>query len=147
MTGYQRYSLLAIELGHSGDISESDAVLWQLDKGTPYVPSALLYGDRLYFVEAMKSVLSCYDAKTGKPYFERVRLEGLKQMYSSPVGAAGRIYTTDRAGTTIVIAKSDTFEVLATNTLDDSGFDASPVVVGNELYLKGDTYLYCIAEK
>ena len=36
-------------------------------------------------------------------------------------------------------------ETVATNTLDD-GFDASPVVIGDELYLKGNKYLYCIAQ-
>jgi len=35
--------------------------------------------------------------------------------------------------------------VLAVNTLDD-GFDASPVIVGDALLLKGNNFLYCIAE-
>jgi len=35
--------------------------------------------------------------------------------------------------------------VLATNTPDDR-FDASPAIVGDELFLKGKTYLYCIAK-
>jgi len=35
---------------------------------------------------------------------------------------------------------------LAVNTLDD-GFSASPAVVENELYLRGEKNLYCIAEK
>jgi hypothetical protein len=36
--------------------------------------------------------------------------------------------------------------VLAVNELED-GFDASPVVVGDELLLKGNNFLYCIAAK
>ena len=67
-------------------------------------------------------------------------------MYASPVGAAGRIYIADRDGTTTVIKQSDTLEVLAVNTLDD-GFDASPIIIGDELYLKGRTHLYCIAKR
>jgi hypothetical protein len=55
------------------------------------------------------------------------------------------VYATDRSGTTVVIKHSDEFSVVATNTLDD-GFDASPVVIGDEMYLRGDTYLYCIAK-
>jgi hypothetical protein len=35
--------------------------------------------------------------------------------------------------------------VLASNTLDD-GFDASAALVDNELYLRGNRYLYSIAE-
>jgi hypothetical protein len=35
--------------------------------------------------------------------------------------------------------------VLASNTLDD-GFDASPAIVGDEIYMRGYRYLYAIAE-
>ena len=45
----------------------------------------------------------------------------------------------------MVLKNADTLEVLATNTLDD-GFDASPCVIGDNLYLKGRKNLYCIAE-
>ena len=38
------------------------------------------------------------------------------------------------------------YEVLATNTLDD-GFDASPALVDNELYLRGAKFLYSIGTK
>jgi hypothetical protein len=36
--------------------------------------------------------------------------------------------------------------VLATNSLDD-GFDASPAIAGDELYLRGQKHLYCIARE
>lgn len=29
---------------------------------------------------------------------------------------------------------------------EDDGFDASPAIVGNEIYLRGYTYVYAIAE-
>ena len=105
----------------------------------------MLYGNRIYVTSGLKAVLSCYDAETGRPYFVGEKLDGLKQIYASPIGAGGRIYIADRNGTTIVVKNSDTFEVLATNVLDD-GFDASPIVIGDALYLKGNTYLYCIAK-
>lgn len=143
--GYRGYALLAIELGRTGDLSDSDAIAWQLDKNTPYVASPLLYGDRIYFLDTLKPSLSCYEAQTGKPVYVGQRLEGMKQIYASPMAVDGRIYFAGRKGSMIVIKHSDTFEVLAANSLDDEGFDASPVVVGDELYLKGDTYLYCIA--
>ena len=38
-----------------------------------------------------------------------------------------------------------TYEVLATNTLDDD-FDASPALAGDDMYLRGNKYLYAIAE-
>lgn len=66
-------------------------------------------------------------------------------MFASPVSARGRIYFPERQGTTLVIKSGPAFEVLATNTLDD-GFDASPALVDNEIYLRGNKYLYAIAE-
>jgi hypothetical protein len=60
------------------------------------------------------------------------------------VGAAGRVYLTGRDGTTLVIRHGPTFEVLATNHLDD-GFDASPALVDREIYMRGYKYLYSIA--
>ena len=46
----------------------------------------------------------------------------------------------------MVLKHGTTFEVLAQNKLDD-GFNASPALVDNELYLRGQKSLYCIAEK
>jgi hypothetical protein len=68
----------------------------------------------------------------------------VSNIFSSPVAARGRIYFTGREGTTLVVRSGPTFEVLAKNTLDD-GFDASPALVGNEIYLRGYKYLYAIA--
>jgi len=50
-----------------------------------------------------------------------------------------------RNGVTQVLKKSEKFELLATNTLDEK-FDSSPAIVGKEIFLKGKKYLYCIAE-
>ena len=146
MTGDRKAKLLAIELGRKGDLEGTDAIAWELDKGAPFVSSPMLYGERLYFTENMRPFLSCYDARTGAPIYERQRLTGLKPpLYGSPVGAAGRVYIADRKGTTIVVKDSDMFEILATNTLEET-FNASPVVVGDALYLKGDSHIYCIAK-
>jgi outer membrane protein assembly factor BamB len=59
------------------------------------------------------------------------------------VAAAGRVYLVDRTGTALVLKQGDTFEVLAKNKLDDH-FDASPAVVGKQLFLRGEKSLYCI---
>jgi hypothetical protein len=50
-----------------------------------------------------------------------------------------------REGTTAVLQSGPLFKVLATNTLAD-GFDASPVAVDGELYLRGQRFLYRISE-
>ena len=62
------------------------------------------------------------------------------------VGAADRVYITDRSGTTLVISHESRPRVLARNHLDDS-FSASAALVGQELFLRGQRSLYCIAEE
>jgi len=39
-----------------------------------------------------------------------------------------------------------TLEILATNYLDDT-IDATPVLVGREIIIRGEKQLYCIAEQ
>ncbi len=146
ISGFRGASLLAIKLGKTGDLTDTDAIAWKHAKATPYVPSPLLYGDKIYFYSGNNAILSCLNAKTGEALFTEQRLEGLSGIYASPVGASGRIYLAGRNGTSVVLKQSDKFETLATNKLDEK-FDASPAIVGNELFLRGHDYLYCIAEK
>lgn len=142
---YDGSAMMAIRLdGARGDITDSDAVLWTLERYAPYVPSPLLYGSRLYFINAMHPYLSCVDAKTGKFIWESQRLPDVRMIFASPVGAAGRLYVTSRNGITLVIKNNDPFEILATNPLSDS-FSASPILAGQALYLRGERFLYCIA--
>ena len=144
MVGYPGKSLQAIPLDSTGDLTGTDKLAWSRDRGTPYIPSPLLYDDRLYFTRSNSAILSCLNAATGKAVIENKRLPKLRTIYGSPVGAADRIYIVDRAGTTLVVKHGAELEVLATNKLDDS-IDASPAIVGKELFLRGEKSLYCIA--
>ena len=144
-SGFRGNALLAINLDDAkGDITDSDAIVWKLDKDTPYAPSPLLYDDIIYFLKTNTAILSSFNAKTGVENYRQQRLDDMGTVYSSPVGASGRVYITDRDGNTTVIRHGSKFEVLAKNSLDD-GFDASMAVVDNEIYLRGHSSLYCIA--
>ncbi|MFN3653069.1 MAG: PQQ-binding-like beta-propeller repeat protein [Armatimonadota bacterium] len=146
MSGFRGNALLAIRLGREGDLTGTDAIVWSHNKSTPYVPSPLLYHDRLYFLSNNAGILSCFDAKTGKPLIDAERIPELIGVYASPLGADGRVYLLGRNGAAVVIKDGEKLEVLARNKLDDR-FDASPVAVGKELFLRGHQSLYCIAEK
>jgi outer membrane protein assembly factor BamB len=145
-SGFRGNALLAIKLGREGDLTGTDAIAWSHNRNTPYVPSPLLYNDRIYFFSSNTGILSCFDAKTGQPLISAERVEGLQGVYASPVGAAGRVYLVGRNGTSVVLKQSDKLEVLATNTLDDK-IDASPAVAGKDLFLRGREHLYCISAK
>lgn len=143
MSGYRGSALLALPLSATGDITGGEEIVWSREGGTPYVPSPLLYGERLYFTQGNTGSLTCLDARTGAVVFGPVRLPGISNQYGSPVGAAGRIYIASRDGTAVVFSHADEFEVLAMNQLDEE-FDASPVAVGRQLLLRGERHLYCI---
>jgi outer membrane protein assembly factor BamB len=146
ISGFRGAALLAIKLGRTGDLTDSDAITWKHAKATPYVPSPLLNGERLYFYSGNNGVLSAFNAKTGKPLFESERIDGLLGgVYASPVSANGHVYLVGRDGKTVVIKDGDKVEPIATNKLDDK-FDASAAIVGKEIFLRGHQYLYCIAE-
>jgi outer membrane protein assembly factor BamB len=145
-SGYSGNKLFAIRLGKTGDLTGSDAIVWKLDRDTPYVPSPLLSGNRLYFFKSNNGILSCLDIATGKPHFSAQRIEALSSVYASPVAAAGRVYLVGRDGTTVVIKDADQLEILATNKLHDPT-DASPAIVGKQLFLRSRHNLYCVEEK
>jgi outer membrane protein assembly factor BamB len=146
MSGFRGSAVQAIRLGGKGDLTGSDSIAWSFDKGTPYVPSPLLHGDELYFLGGNNALLSIFDARTGTRHVEAERLTGLMGVYASPVAAAGRIYLTGRDGGSVVLKAGKAVEVLATNKLEDR-FDASPALVGKELFLRGHQHLYCISEE
>ena len=130
----------------TGDITGTDTIVWEIDRNTPYVPSPLLYGDKLYFLSNNNGILSCYQAQDGKPNYVAQKLDGTRGFYASPTGAGDKVYLASQNGVTLVVKHSDTYEVLASNKLDDK-FDASPVVIGDELFLKGHEYIYCITQE
>jgi outer membrane protein assembly factor BamB len=145
MSGFQGSRLRAIRLADAtGDVTGGNAIAWTLDRDTPYVPSPLLYEGFLYVLKSNSGILSVFDAKTGRAHYQLQRLPGIPEVYSSPVAAQDRVYVTGRDGTTLVIRHGASFEVLATNTLDD-GFDASAALVDDHIYLRGYRNLYDIA--
>jgi outer membrane protein assembly factor BamB len=144
-SGFQGNNLKAIRLATAkGDITGTDSIVWTLDRDTPYVPSPLLYDGILYLLKTNSGILSAFDAATGKPHYQLQRLEGLPEVFASPVGAGGRVYLAGRDGITLVLRNAKTYEVLASNKLDD-GFDASPALVDDAIYMRGYRNLYCIA--
>jgi len=146
-SSYDRQAMFGIRLdGAKGDITGTRNVAWKLTRLTPYVASPLLYGETLYFVRHNQNILSRMEPVTGNFRGEPLRLEGIRDfIFASPVGAAGRIYVTARDGVTVVLSHDKTNAQLATNHLEDV-FSASAALAGKELYLRGEKYLYCIAE-
>jgi outer membrane protein assembly factor BamB len=145
ISGFRGYAAYAIPLGSTGDLTDTEQPAWRLDEGTPYVSSAALVGDRLFFTKDRSGIMSCVNARSGEVIIDQKRLPGLDDLYASPVAAAGRVYFTARNGNTVVVdAAADELRILAENHLDDT-IDASPAIVGSEMFIRGEKNLYCLA--
>lgn len=146
-SSYDTRNLLAIRLeGAKGDITGTNQVVWSSRRGCPYVPSPLLYGSSLYTLQHYQGIISRLDVKNGAFQGGPFRLDAIEDVYASPVGAGGRVYVTSRDGVTQVMSHGDeTPKMLAANRLHDH-ISASAAIAGRELFLRGERYLYCIAE-
>jgi outer membrane protein assembly factor BamB len=145
MSGFRGFSIQAIRLDAKGDVTDSPAIAWNVRRSAPYVPSPVLSGDRLYMIKSNDAFLSCLNALTGEVIYQDQRLEGLRGLYASPLAAGGLVYLVGREGATMVIRDAAKFEIVSNNQLSDR-FDASPVILGRELFLRGHQHLYCISE-
>ena len=143
MSGYQNPNLMAIRLGREGDLTGTDAIVWSQTKGNSYTPSPVLYDNKLY-VLTDNGMVSCYNARTGEPYYHQTRLPKSYSFKSSPVGANGKLYLASENEDVIVLRMGEKFEVLATNTMTDEMFIATPAIMGGEIFLRGRNTLYCI---
>ena len=141
-SSYDTRALLAIRLdGAKGDITGTSQVLWTRQRGTPYVPSPLLYGDSLYTLQHYQGIVSRLDVTSGADQGGPFRLGAITSVYASPVGAADRVYITSRDGVTQVMSHGDkTPKMLAVNRLDDT-ISASAALAGREIFLRGERYL------
>jgi outer membrane protein assembly factor BamB len=145
MSGFRDPNLMAIKLGRTGDLTGTDAILWQNKRGNSYTPSPVLHQNRLYFVTD-NGMVSCLNATTGEVLYQQ-RLPKPYNIKASPVGANGRLYVSTEAGDVVVLKLGDQFEVLATNTLADEVFIATPAVADGEIYLRSQKALYCVRER
>lgn len=143
MTGYRNPMLMAIRLGREGDLTGTDAIVWSQTRGNSYTPSPVIYDNKFYAVTD-NGMVSCYNARTGEPYYHQVRLPKTYSFKSSPVGANGKLYLATENEDVVVLRMGEKFEVLATNTMTDQVFIATPAVTGGEIFLRSKTTLFCI---
>jgi len=146
MSGHTIKWLMAIRLGRRGTLTAPDGIVWSTPRGVSYTPSPLLHDGKLYVVSDA-GLVSCLDAATGKPFWGPERLPKPYAFKASPVGANGKLYLATEDGDVVVLRLGDRFEVLATNTLADQSFIASPIVVGGSIYLRSRTHLIRIDGK
>jgi outer membrane protein assembly factor BamB len=125
------------------DPASGSAFGWRTDRGSPYVPTPLVYGDEVY-VLADNGVLTVYDAKSGSRHYQQRLDEAPLGFSASPIGAGGHVYLASEDGDVFVVKAGPTFAVVARNDLDEP-LMATPAVAGNMLIVRGRTHLFGIS--
>jgi outer membrane protein assembly factor BamB len=139
--GYQRVQpIFAIKPGATGDISlKGDAttnefIAWSTNRGGPYIPTPVIYGDLLY-VLGINGVLAAYDVKTGQRVYQE-RVAGGGSFSASPVAADGKLYLTSEDGDVFVVRAGSKYELLATNSMSQV-IMATPAVANGVIFIRG----------
>jgi outer membrane protein assembly factor BamB len=145
MSGYRNPKGMAIRLGREGDLTGTDAIVWTQDRGLSYTASPALHEGILYMITDT-AMVSAFDLTAGQPHYHQVRLPKPYNIKASPVVANGKIYYATEEGDVIVARTGPSWEIVATNTLADQSFIATPAVSGGDIYLRSRTHLFRIAD-
>jgi len=133
---------VAVRPGGSGDVTETH-VVWREERGTSFVPSAIIVGDRYYLADD-KGIATCLDVATGRIVW-RQRLGG--KFTASPVSAGGNIFFTDETGSTLVVdAKQNEFREVTRNEIGEPVY-ASAAISQGKMFVRTAKNLVCIGNK
>jgi outer membrane protein assembly factor BamB len=133
----------AITPGGKGDVTRSH-VVWTSPKGSPFVPSPIIHGDLIYLINDMQSILTVFEAKTGKLMYQDRLGEPVKEGFSvSPVAVGDKLFFTNDNGETFVVQAGPEFKLLRVNRLN-AYVIASPALVDGTWYWRTDKELLAI---
>lgn len=135
-------TLLAIRPHGSGDLTD-EAVVWEYRKGLPYVPSPLIYHERLYMVKN-GGILTCLDAASGRMQ-KQLRLASGENYYASPVAGEDKIYVASEPGVVSVL-EAGPCRVVFKRDFGERTM-ATPVIADGRIYLRTEQALYCFGER
>jgi outer membrane protein assembly factor BamB len=136
---------LAIRPGGSGDVTSSH-IAWSSPRGSPFIPSPILVGDHLYMVNDMQSIITAFDAATGKTAWqERVTAPRAEGFSASPVSLDGKVFFTNDEGETFVLRAGGSYNLLHTNSIGERTL-ASPALADGKWYIRTERNLFAIGK-
>ena len=134
---------LAIRPGGRGNVTRTH-VEWSITRGSPFVPSPTVYGDYLYQINDMSSILTNLNARTGETVWQerlgRPRREGIS---ASPIVVDDKLFVTNDEGQTFVLKTGPDFEILHVNDIGAPTL-ASPALVDGIWYIRTANELFAI---
>ena len=136
---------IAMKPGGRDDVTESQR-LWRLDRAKSGIGSGVIHEGHLYTI-SQDGIAACLDLKTGKTVWEE-RVKGSSSRnssWSSAILVDGKIYLPNQAGDVFVLRASPTFELLATNSVNEPT-NASLAASDGELFLRTNKSLWCFSK-
>jgi outer membrane protein assembly factor BamB len=122
--------------------NEAPKVAWSTDHG-PDVPTPVIAGEHLYILSD-RGIMWAFNTLSGDVIWGPERVH--PSTYSaSPVVADGKIYVTNEAGLTTVVAAAESFEILAENDIGEYTLSSMAIADG-QIFLRTADHLYCIAD-
>ena len=142
--------LCAIREGATGDITPKDDdepgehFAWYQPRSGIYMQTPIVYGDYLYAC-GDNGLVSCYEARTGKLVYRERLGNGSTGFTASAVAGDGKIYFTSEDGHIYVVKAGPTFELLATNAMNEVCM-ATPAISDGRLIVRTDNHVFAIGE-
>jgi len=142
--------IYAIKPGANGDITlkdgkdTNDFIAWSKQRGGPYMPTPIVYGDLLYSC-SNGGVLTAYNAKTGERVYQE-RLGGTGGAFTaSPVASDGKIYLSSEDGDVFVVKAGPKYELLSKNPVGEVMM-ATPAISDGMIIVRGVNHIFAFAE-
>jgi outer membrane protein assembly factor BamB len=142
--------IYAIRPGGSGDLSlkegqeSSEFIAWSKQRGGPYMPTPIVYGDLLYTC-SNQGVLTAYNAKTGERVYQE-RLGGTGGAFTaSPVASDGKIYLSSEDGDVFVVKGGPKYELLSKNAVGEVMM-ATPAISDGLVIVRTVSHLFAFGE-
>jgi outer membrane protein assembly factor BamB len=142
--------IYAIRPGGNGDLTlkdgkeSSDFIAWSKQRGGPYMPTPIVYGDLLYTC-SNQGVLTAYNATTGERVYQE-RLGGTGGAFTaSPVASDGKIYLSSEDGDVFVVKAGPKYELLSKNPVGEVMM-ATPAISDGLLIVRTVSHLYAFGE-
>src|SRR6476661_2253143 len=142
--------IYAIKSGGNGDLTlpqgkeSSDFIAWSKQRGGPYMPTPIVYGDLLYTC-SNQGVLTAYNATTGERVYQE-RLGGTGGAFTaSPVASDGKIYLSSEDGDVFVVKAGPKYELLAKNPVGEVMM-ATPAISNGMVIVRTVSHLYAFGD-
>ena len=138
-----------IKTGGEGNVTDSH-VLWNT-RDTSYVSTPILKDEHLYWIDE-KGIAFCVKSESGEVVYKK-RVPGVRggkgiKFFGSMILAGEHMFAVSRQSGAFVVKTTPEFELVSHNKIegDDSEFNGTPAISGNQLFVRSNKFLYCIGE-